>query len=46
MLEPSSACASALCVLSDERDRLQRAVAAAPPVMSACVVRGAPLFDV
>lgn len=46
MLEPSSACASALYVLSDERDRLQRAVAAAPPVMSACVVRGAPLFDV
>jgi len=46
MLEPSPACASALSVLSDERDRLQRAVAAAQPAMSACVVRGAPLFDV
>lgn len=45
MLEPSPACASALNVLSDERERLQRAVAAAQPAMSACVVRGAPLFD-
>lgn len=45
MLEPSPACASALNVLSDERERLQRAVAAALPGMSACVVRGAPLFD-